>query len=139
MKKIIVIIALALLALPGLAQQGQQQPKTPEQREKEFYEAIEKQVDRLTTLLDLDDWQIFYVDSILTHDYSALQAEYGELSKAKVSNADIYYDVQDKWMEQIYQSFHKVFDETQWAKYEKSGAARDKKARDKRAAKKNKQ
>ena len=136
MKKIIIIVALFLLPAAGFAQQ---QPKSEEEREKEFYEAIEKQVDRLTTMLNLEDWQIFYVDSILTHDYKAMQTEVMELSKAKVSNTDIYYDVQDKWMEQIYQSFHKVLDEEQWAKYEKSGAARDKKARDKRAAKKNKQ
>ena len=135
MKKFAVILALSLLPVLCLAQQQ----KSEKEREKEFYEAIEKQIDHLTALLDLEDWQVFYVDSILTHDYAALQKEYSELSNAKVSNSDIYYDVQDKWMEQIYQSFHKVFDETQWVKYEKSGAARDKKARDKRAAKKNKQ
>lgn len=136
MKKIIIIVALFLLPAAGFAQQ---QPKSEEEREKEFYEAIEKQVDRLTTMLNLEDWQIFYADSILTHDYKAMQEEVMELSKAKVSNSDIYFDVQDKWMEQIYQSFHKILDEEQWTKYEKSGAARDKKARDKRAAKKNKQ
>ena len=38
-------------------------------------------------------------------------------------------------MEQIYNAFSKVFDEDQWAKYLKQGAAREKKARDKRAAK----
>ena len=34
------------------------------------------------------------------------------------------------------QAMHKVFDEEQWAKYLKGGAAREKKQRDKRAAKK---
>ena len=136
MRKIIVILALFLLPAVCFAQQ---QPKSEEEREKEFYDAIEKQIERLTTMLNLDDWQVFYVDSILTHDYKAMQEEVVELSKAKVSNSDLYYEVQDKWMEQIYQSFHKVFDETQWAKYEKSGAGREKKARDKRTAKKNKQ
>ncbi len=134
MKKFVLLCALCLVPVLLSAQEN----KTPEQREKEFYEAIEKQVERLTTLLELDDAQIFYVDSILTHDYTALQEEYGVLAQSKVSNTDIYYEVQDKWMERVYQSFHKVFDEEQWAKYEKSGAARDKKARDRRAAKKNK-
>ncbi|MBO4455196.1 MAG: hypothetical protein J5759_01990 [Bacteroidales bacterium] len=136
MKKIIVILALFLL--PAVAS-AQQQPKSEEERQKEFYEAIEKQIERLTTMLSLEDWQVFYVDSILTHDYKAMQEEVMDLSKAKVSNSDIYYDVQDRWMEQIYQSFQKILSEDQWAKYQKSGAARDKKARDKRAAKKNKQ
>ena len=52
-----------------------------------------------------------------------------------MSNVDIYQTTQDKWAEQIYNALQKVFDEDQWAKYLKSGAARDKKARDKRAAK----
>lgn len=132
MKKFIVILALCLLC-GGLSAQDK---KTPEQREKEFYEALEKQLERLTTMLDLDDGQVFYVDSILTHDFKAMQDELTSLSQAKVGNADIYYDVQDKWAEQMYNSLHKVFDEDQWNKYLKAGAARDKKARDKRAAKK---
>ena len=57
----------------------------------------------------------------------------------KVENTDLYVMVQDKWMEQIYNSFHKIFDEEQWTKYGKMGAARAKKARDKRAAKNAKQ
>lgn len=132
MKKIVALIAACLL--PFLL--SAQEQKTPEQREKEFYEAVEQQVERLTTLLELDDAQIFYADSILTHDYLAMQEEYISLSQAKVSNSDIYYVVQDKWMEQIYNSLHGILDETQWDKYLKSGAAREKKARDKRAAKK---
>ncbi len=132
MKKISVILMLCLLPALSFAQEK----KTPEQREKEFYEAVEKQIERLTSLLELDDSQIFYVDSILTHDYKAMQEELSALSQAKVANTDIYYDVQDKWSEQIYNSLQGVFDESQWNKYLKAGAARDKKARDKRAAKK---
>ena len=78
---------------------------------------------------------MFYVDSILTHDYQAMRDELMVKSAAKVSNTDIYVQIQDKWMEQIYNAFSKVFDEDQWAKYLKQGAAREKKARDKRAAK----
>ena len=112
-----------------------QEQKTPEQQEKEFREAIEKEVDRYADNLDLDDWQIFYVDSILVHDYKAMTAEMEELSKAKVSNYDIYTKAQDKWMDKTYAAFEKVFDESQWEKYLKSGAAKEKKARDKRNAK----
>ena len=127
------IYTLLLLLLP-LSVFAQEQ-KTPEQQEKEFRESIEKEVDRLADNLDLDDWQIFYVDSILIHDYTAMQQEMMELNSAKVSNMDIYYIAQDKWMEAIYNSFHKIFTDEQWAKYLKTGAARDKKVRDKRAAK----
>ena len=127
------IYTLLLLLLP-LSVFAQEQ-KTPEQQEKEFRESIEKEVDRIADNLDLDDWQIFYVDSILIHDYTAMQQEMMELNSAKVSNMDIYYAAQDKWMEAIYNSFQKIFTDEQWAKYLKTGAARDKKARDKRAAK----
>lgn len=134
MKKFILVIALCLLPLAV----GAQEQKSEKEREKEFYEAIEKQIERLTTLLDLEDWQVFYVDSILTHDYTALQEEFKSMGQAKVSNTDLFQDAQDKWSEKIYQAFHKVFDEDQWTKYLKSGAAKDKKARDKRAAKRSK-
>ena len=96
---------------------------------------IQTEVTKLETSLDLETWQVFYVDSILTHDYQAMRDELMVKSAAKVSNTDIYVQIQDKWMEQIYNAFSKVFDEDQWAKYLKQGAAREKKARDKRAAK----
>ena len=134
MKKIVFALLISLLAVPCFAQEN----KTPEEKEKEFYEALQAQIDRLADQLELEDWQIFYVDSIYTHDYKALQDEFAQMSAAKVSNTDLFYAVQDKWMEQMYNSLHKVFNEEQWAKYLKNGAARDKKMREKRAAKRNK-
>ena len=135
MKKVILILLLAAAGQMALAQEAQ---KSPEQREKEFYEVIEAQVNRLTEQLELDDWQVFYVDSILTHDYRAMQDEFTAMSASKYANSNLFYDVQDKWMEKMYQAMHKVFDEEQWAKYLKGGAARAKKQRDKRAAKRGK-
>lgn len=136
MKKILISLVALFVCVGAVAlAQG---TKTPEQREKELYEAIEKQVEQLELQLELEPWQVFYVDSILTHDVMEMQKEFADMSAAKISNSDLFYDVQDKWAEQIYNSFHKVFNEEQWIKYEKQGAARDKKAREKRAAKKNK-
>ncbi len=132
MKKIILILAICALPVMLLAQEQ----KSPKEREKEFYEAIEAQINQLTEQLELEDWQIFYVDSILTHDYKAMQQEIESMSAAKYANSDLFYGVQDKWMEQMYQSLRKVFDDKQWTKYLKSGAARDKKMRDKRMKKK---
>ena len=123
----------ALLLLPFLA--GAQQPQSEEEELKQLREVIDKTVAAYETQLRLEDWQSFYVDSILTHDYDALRLELKALREAKVSNVDIYQTTQDKWAEQIYNALQKVCDEDQWAKYLKSGAARDKKARDKRAAK----
>lgn len=125
------ITALLLLSLCSFAQTRPDE----EAEEKRMREAIDAQIESYTNLLDLEDWQVFYIDSIMTHDYSAMRVEIKALSDSKVSNTDAYLRVQDKWMEQIYQSFNRVFDENQWNKYLKSGAAREKKSRDKREAK----
>ena len=127
----IVALCLAISAFSGIKAGAQENPNA-QKEEKEFFEGIDREVERLTDLLDLEYWQVFYVDSILTHDYQAMQEELKELSDKKVSNTDLYYDVQYKWLDSIYEAYQKVFDERQWAKYLKSGAEREKKARDKK-------
>ena len=123
----------ALLLLPLWA--GAQQPQNDAEELKQMREAIDRTIENYESMLDLEDWQTFYVDSILTHDYEALRLELRALQTAKMSSTDVYQQVQDKWAEQIYVSLQKVFDEKQWQKYLKAGAAREKKSRDKRAAK----
>ena len=130
-----IVLCAVLFAGSPLILAAQTQSADEAKAEKEFYESVEREIDRLTHLLDLNDAQIFYVDSILVHDYKAMQAEVKDLSERKVSNVNMYYEVQDKWQESIYEAYEKLFDEEQWAKYLKSGAARDKKSRDKRRAK----
>ena len=134
-KKFVLIPALfAALAL-GAQEPDGETPKTPEQREKEFYESIDRQVERLTEALDLADWQIFYVDSILTHDAKAMRAEAEALSKNKASSPEPYIVIQDRWMEQTDRALRKVFNDEQWGKYLKGSAGKARKAREKRAAK----
>lgn len=106
-----------------------------QQEQPDIFEQAEVEADRLQRLLDLEDWQTFYVDSILKHDYSAMMAEYQQFQKAKVSNASMYISVQDKWRDKIDESFRKVLNDEQWTKYLKSGAAKAQKARAKRKAK----
>lgn len=110
--------------------------QSQDSKEPSMEDIASQEADRLGDLLKLADWQIFYVDSTLQHDYVALDAELKELQKSKVSNSDIYISIQDKWMQQIYDTFQKLFDEDQWNAYLKSGAAKQQKARDKRQAKK---
>ncbi|MBR5384248.1 MAG: hypothetical protein IK143_00035 [Bacteroidales bacterium] len=74
------------------------------------------------------------MDSTLNHDLHALRDEMKTLQTAKVGNVDIYQKVQDKWYQQIYDTYHRFLNEDQWKKYLKSGAAREQKARDKRRA-----
>ena len=126
MKFVYTLMLLVCLA-PALAAQEQEKPM-------EMWERAEAEADRLQNLLDLEDWQVFYVDSTLKHDYQALMLEAEKLQAAKVGNSDLYIAVQDKWMEKIETSYRKIFNDTQWAAYLKSGAAKAKKARAKRKA-----
>lgn len=133
MKKLFLAAIVSLISMMPLAAQNQM---SPEEKEKKLSEFIQKEVDKFETSLKLEDWQVFYADSILNHDYRAMQNELDELMEKKVSNADIFAQTSDKWCEKIYEAMHKILDEDQWTKYLKMGAAREKKARDKRKAKK---
>lgn len=128
--KKILMAAIALAAAGSVSLNAQEQPEPPD-----MMEIAEKEADRLQRLLDLEDWQVFYVDSTLKHDFPAMQAEMTELQAAKVSNSSMYIAVQDKWMERIDSSYMKFFSEEQWAAYLKSGAAKQQKAREKRKMK----
>ena len=134
MRRIIRSILLCAVLSAGFSLSLAAQEMTADEKkaEKDFHDSVEREIDRLTSLLKLEDWQVFYVDSILTHDYKAMQDELRALQAKKVTNTDMYYDIQYKWQDCIYEAFQKVFDEDQWTKYLKSGAARDKKTRDKK-------
>lgn len=119
---------LLFLAVP-------QQTSAQQQEEPDIYEQIEKEADRLQRVLDLEDWQVFYVDSTLKHDFPAMREEAQKLADAKVANRDMYIQVQDKWMDQIDATYKRIFTEEQWAEYLKQGAGKAQKARAKRKAK----
>ena len=106
-----------------------------QQQEYDTAELAAKEADRLQSLLNLEDWQVFYVDSTLVTNYEAMDLELRELQKVKVGNMDLYIAVQDKWMEKTDQSYKNIFTEQQWAVYLKNGAARAQKQREKRRAK----
>ena len=132
MKFFRLIIPCAALLLFVLPLAAQNQPQSPEQQEKQMMEYIDKEVKRLTDVLGLEYWQEFYVDSTLTHDYHAMSDELQKLQSAKVENTDLYITIRDKWMQQIDDTYKRIFTEEQWKKYWKSGAQRAQKERDKR-------
>ena len=131
----VVATVLTTVFSTTLRAQNQPAPADREKQEKQLLEYIDKEVQRLSGLLELEYWQEFYVDSTLNHDFHAMQEELEALQSSKVSNADFYVAVQDKWMQAIYDSYQRFFNEDQWKKYLKSGAAREQRARDKRKAK----
>ena len=128
--KIFGVALSVLLLLTGLNVSAQEQEKP-----KDIYEQAEEEADRLQRVLDLEDWQVFYVDSTLKHDFPAMMAEYEQLRNAKVGNTVMYQDVRDKWLDQIDATYKRIFTEEQWAAYLKQGAAKAQKARAKRKAK----
>ena len=129
------MLAAALLAGCFTLAAQNQGALTPEQKEKQRLEYIDKEVKRLSDQLELEYWQEFYVDSTLTHDLTAMEEELEDLQKTKVGNVDIYQRVQDKWMQQIDDTYKRFFSEEQWNKYWKASGQRAQKARDKRKAK----
>ena len=129
------MLAAALLAGSVALNAQNQGQQTEEQKEKQRMEYIDNQVKKLVEQLDLEYWQEFYVDSTLTHDLVAMEEELADLQKTKVNNVDIYQSVQDKWMQQIDDTYKRFFNEEQWKKYWKSTGQRNQKARDKRKAK----
>ena len=85
MKLKIVLIAVcvlfACLICSNVAAQQQKQP--------DVFEQAEMEADRLQRVLDLEDWQVFYVDSTLKHDFPAMMAEYEQLKSSKVENVSM--------------------------------------------------
>ena len=129
--KVLMMVSAAMFML--LASQGvasAQQPEAPD-----IYEQAEMEADRLQRILDLEDWQTFYVDSTLKHDLPAMIAESEQLRAAKVANTSMYQEVRDKWWDQIDATYKRIFTQDQWALYLKQGAGKAQKARAKRREK----
>ena len=135
MKHLWMLAAALCLGAPALLAQNQNQLTPEEQKLKQRMEYIDKEVKNLVDQLELEYWQEFYVDSTLTHDLIAMEEELEDLQKTKVNNIDLYQTVQDKWMQQIDDTYKRFFNEEQWKKYWKSTGQRNQKARDKRKAK----
>ena len=133
MKPIAALLSLMAMTLTVTAMA--QAPMSPEEEAKKLRESIDKEVDRLTGLLDLEDWQIFYVDSTLTHNLEAMMAESKQMQMSKVTNMDLYYLSMDKWNELTDQQYEKIFTKQQWDRYMNTGGKKAKKAREKRAEK----
>lgn len=129
MKLNISVLAAIFMLFMGFCANAQQQDQP------DISQQAEMEADRLQRTLDLEDWQTFYVDSTLKHDYAAMMAEYAQLQKAKVSNTSMYIAVQDKWRDKIDEAFRRFFNDEQWEAYLKSGAGKAQKARAKRKAK----
>ena len=68
-KVLYIALVLVLMASMSFDAAAQEQEKAPD-----VYEQAEIEADRLQRILDLEDWQVFYVDSTLKHDFPAMMA-----------------------------------------------------------------
>lgn len=127
--KVLKLLTGSLLALSCTTAFAQNQE--PESMES----MAEKAADELARLLDLDDYQIFRVDSTFLHDYKALNEEIGELRRSQATNPELYYRISDYWGNRIDSTFRTFFTDKQWKSYLKTEMGREKRARDKRMAK----
>lgn len=113
-----ILTLLLMLLMPAFCAFAQQE------KEPSVEERAEEEAERLGNLLKLEDWQIFYVDSTLRYNYSHMMEEINQLSRSRVENTELYYNVSDKWMEANIESYKKIFTEKQYQTYLKSGGLR---------------
>lgn len=106
---------------------GQEKPKT-------IPEIAAERADQLMNYLKLEDYQVFQIDSTLSHDLQAQQDEVREMQKAGISNPDIYTAVVDRWNNTTDSTFQHIFTPDQWKRYIKSTYGKAKRQRDKRIA-----
>ena len=121
---------ISVFSLFSAYEASAQNPEPPDMNQ-----IAEEEADRLQRLLDLEDWQVFYVDSTLKANYAQLQVEYDKLQTSKVGNIVLYQEAHDRCSDRIDAAYKSFFTEKQWALYLKNGAAKLQKQRAKRKEK----
>lgn len=132
MKKLGIMISAAVLLFSQTTASAQDDDK------KTLRDMAEETADALARQLNLDDAQIYRVDSTFMHDYTQMTIELEQLKRSKASNPELYMRVSDKWANTIDSTFQLLFTPEQWKKYMKTDFGREKRARDKRIAKRKK-
>ena len=121
---------ISVFSLFSTYEAAAQNPEPPDMNK-----LAEEEADKLQRLLDLEDWQVLYVDSTLKVNYAMLQAEYDKLQTSKVGNIVLYQEAHDRCSDRIDAAYKSFFTEKQWALYLKNGAAKLQKQRAKRKEK----
>ncbi|MDD2293887.1 MAG: hypothetical protein PHD07_06740 [Bacteroidales bacterium] len=95
-------------------------------------EMAAKEADNLAKLFNLDEYQLFRVDSVLQANMAPMMEEMDKVKKSGASIQSSYQVVADKWLDETDRAFEKIFTQEQWTKYMKSAYGKEKKKRDKR-------
>ncbi|MEA5004892.1 MAG: hypothetical protein VB022_00610 [Rikenellaceae bacterium] len=75
------------------------------------------QADDIQKQLKLNDTQVFYIDSILQHNYTAISVEFEKMKKAGIQSSENYMTVQKIWNQKTEDAFKKVLTEEQFINY----------------------
>ncbi|MPN25823.1 hypothetical protein SDC9_173239 [bioreactor metagenome] len=103
-------LLLLLLSSRLFAQQEEQPQKSPS-------EMASIQADDIQKQLKLNDTQVFYIDSILQHNYTAISVEFEKMKKAGIQSSENYMTVQKIWNQKTEDAFKKVLTEEQFINY----------------------
>ena len=88
-----------------------------EQPEKSPEEMAIEEVERLGKELKLSGTQMFYVDSILRHDFVLMYEEVEGLKQRGSQDYNTYKAVSEKWVQKICNALKPYLDEQQYIRY----------------------
>jgi len=107
----IILATLSIaLSISANAQNQEQKQKTP-------IEIAAAQADRLQRDLNLDDYQLFKVDSILQRNLTGVMNQFEQMKKGGLQNPDSYREIQKKWQTKTDNALEALFTLDQFDRY----------------------
>jgi len=102
--------AMLLASVTSVSAQENGKEKSPE-------EVAQDMVTKMESQLALEDNQIFFVDSILSHDYREWTDEAKAMQASGVQEVSVYTSIKNKWNNQIDSSLKRILTEEQYIGY----------------------
>lgn len=125
------VILAAVMPMTASAQGSGQKGQQP----KDAATMAAEGADYLQRILDLEDYQVFLVDSTLQYNFDGMMKEIEAVRRKGGSNSGLYQRITDRWYEANDTTFVKFLTPGQWEKYMRTSFGKEKKARDKRLGK----
>ena len=110
--KLLILIINVLFFSPFIYGQNQEQ-----QPQKKPIEVASEQAERLQKELNLKDYQLFLVDSVLQRNFTDLMKEVESMRVAGIQTRESYKSVQDKLTAKTDLAFEKILDKDQFIRY----------------------
>lgn len=107
---IFLLLPVLVFCVNGVSAQEPPKEKSPQE-----YAALE--TERLEKELNLDVTQVFYVDSILQHNFAGVMEEFENMKKSGMQDSRSYEAVRNKWTDKSLEAFKLIFTEQQYILY----------------------